>query len=145
MVCIIFIFSIILFLNSTYFFAICTGFFQKGISFSGSVLPPWTLSRNNTEKSIHLAALVGCPTTTTRDAVKCLRRRPGRQILKAVEFFQVNLKIFQVLKKKKKLLKLYFTFNFFFSLGGIVRLRHSDPSWNPLHQMLFSAKNLFSF
>ncbi|KAK7575719.1 hypothetical protein V9T40_012005 [Parthenolecanium corni] len=64
------------------------GFFQKGISFSGSVLPPWTLSRNNTEKSIHLAALVGCPTTTTRDAVKCLRKRPARQIVQLVEFFQ---------------------------------------------------------
>ncbi|KAK7592872.1 hypothetical protein V9T40_007624 [Parthenolecanium corni] len=71
-----------------YLSTLSEGFFQKGISFSGSVLPPWTLSRNNTEKSIHLAALVGCPTTTTRDAVKCLRRRPGRQIVKMVEFFQ---------------------------------------------------------
>lgn len=66
------------------------GCFQKGISFSGSVLPPWTLSKRNTERSIHLAALLGCPTNTTRDAVTCLTKRPARQILQAAVTFQVK-------------------------------------------------------
>ncbi|KAK7576418.1 hypothetical protein V9T40_012704 [Parthenolecanium corni] len=64
------------------------GYFQKGISFSGSVLLPWTLSQHNTEKSIHLAALLGCPTHSTQDAVACLTERPAKQILNAALSFQ---------------------------------------------------------
>ncbi|KAK7575720.1 hypothetical protein V9T40_012006 [Parthenolecanium corni] len=64
------------------------GLFHKGISFSGSVLPPWTLPRNNTDRSLHLAALVGCPNNGTGEMVRCLRRRPARHILGAAVYFQ---------------------------------------------------------
>ncbi|XKL63065.1 hypothetical protein PGB90_005429 [Kerria lacca] len=64
------------------------GLFQKGISFSGSVLPPWTLSKNNTEKSIYLASLVGCPTDVSTDMVKCLQKRPAEQIIETAKIFQ---------------------------------------------------------
>lgn len=63
------------------------GLFHKGISFSGSVLPPWALPKNNTEKSIHTAALAGCPTENMEEMVLCLQKRPGRQIVEIARYF----------------------------------------------------------
>lgn len=67
------------------------GLFQKAISLSGTALPPWTLPQKNTEKSIRLSALVGCPINSTRDMVKCLRKRPAHQLVHAMTNFLVNL------------------------------------------------------
>lgn len=63
------------------------GLFQKAISLSGTALPPWTLPQKNTEKSIRLSALVGCPINSTRDMVKCLRKRPAHQLVHAMTNF----------------------------------------------------------
>ncbi|XP_065212962.1 esterase FE4-like [Planococcus citri] len=65
------------------------GLFQKGVSVGGTLLPPWTLPRNVTQKSTHLANLVGCPTNSTKDMVKCLRSRPARAITEQMRNFMV--------------------------------------------------------
>lgn len=58
---------------------------------SGTVLPPWTLPRSNTEKSIKLAEYVGCAMNRTTDVVKCLRKRPAKQLVEAQKNFMVSL------------------------------------------------------
>lgn len=61
-----------------------------GISFSGTALDCWTQTENSLEKAKKLSALMGCPTTTSRDMIRCLRYRPARAIVQATSEFMVR-------------------------------------------------------
>ncbi|KAG7188023.1 hypothetical protein KM043_015769 [Ampulex compressa] len=61
--------------------------FQGGISISGTTLNCWTQMENGLEKAKKISALMGCPTTNTREMIRCLRYRPGRTLVQAVSEF----------------------------------------------------------
>ncbi|XP_029158905.1 venom carboxylesterase-6-like [Nylanderia fulva] len=63
------------------------GLFRGGISFSGTTFNCWTKADNSLEKTKKLSALMGCPTTSSRDMIKCLRYRPARTIVQATSKF----------------------------------------------------------
>ncbi|XP_070172352.1 carboxylic ester hydrolase-like [Polyergus mexicanus] len=63
------------------------GLFRGGISFSGTAFNCWTQTENALEKTKKLSALMGCPTTTSRDMIRCLRYRPARAIVQATSEF----------------------------------------------------------
>lgn len=65
------------------------GLFQNGISFSGTALVCWAQTENPLEKAKKLGALMGCPTDSPKDMVKCLKSRPGRVLVQATENFMV--------------------------------------------------------
>lgn len=65
------------------------GLFQGGLSLSGTALDCWTQERNPLEKAKKLGALMGCPTTSTKEMVQCLRYRPGRVLVQALADYQV--------------------------------------------------------
>lgn len=73
-----------------YFSSLSAGLFHNGMSLSGTALNCWAQTENSLEKSKKLGALMGCPTESTKEMVKCLRRRPARPIVQAVEKFMVN-------------------------------------------------------
>lgn len=63
------------------------GLFNRGIALSGSALNPWVLVENSREKAKKLATLLGCPDEDSFELVKCLKERPGRQIVASVKNF----------------------------------------------------------
>ncbi|RZC40529.1 COesterase and/or Abhydrolase 3 domain containing protein [Asbolus verrucosus] len=65
-----------------------SGLFHKGISQSGSTLCPWVLVEKPLEKTMKLAAGLGCPTKDVNKMIECLKKRPGRQIVASVKDFQ---------------------------------------------------------
>lgn len=64
------------------------GLFQRGISQSGCALNPWVLMENARERTKKLADSVGCPTDTSEEILKCLKSKPARHIVQAVNHFQ---------------------------------------------------------
>jgi carboxylesterase type B len=67
------------------------GLFSRGISSSGSALCRWALSDQARDKSVQLAASLGCPTDKgARHIIRCLKQRPAERILEQVEQFQVS-------------------------------------------------------
>lgn len=72
-----------------YLSPLSAGLFQGGISISGTALDCWTQARNSLEKTKKLAALMGCPTISTREMVQCLKFRPARAMVQAVKEYQV--------------------------------------------------------
>ncbi|KAL2720426.1 venom carboxylesterase-6-like [Vespula squamosa] len=71
-----------------YLSRLSAGLFQGGISISGTALDCWTQTENSLEKAKKLGAIMGCPTSNTRDMVHCLRYRPGRTLVQATREFQ---------------------------------------------------------
>ncbi|XP_045772634.1 venom carboxylesterase-6-like isoform X1 [Maniola jurtina] len=68
------------------------GTFHRGIAFSGSAFSSWTYAVKPAQKAKALAAIVGCPTTTTREMAECLKYRPGEVIVNAqIEMFDWKL------------------------------------------------------
>ncbi|XP_044261768.1 venom carboxylesterase-6-like isoform X2 [Tribolium madens] len=63
------------------------GLFHRGMSQSGTMLNPWVLMEQPLEKTQKMATHLGCP-TDTKSMVECLKRRPGRQIVEAVRYYQ---------------------------------------------------------
>ncbi|XP_052741315.1 LOW QUALITY PROTEIN: carboxylic ester hydrolase [Bicyclus anynana] len=64
------------------------GTFHRGIAFSGSAFSSWTHAVKPAQKAKQLAAVVGCPTTNTREMAECLKYRPGEVIVNAqIEMF----------------------------------------------------------
>ncbi|KAL0131422.1 hypothetical protein PUN28_002745 [Cardiocondyla obscurior] len=63
------------------------GLFKGGISFSGTAFNSWTQTENSLEKAKKLSALLGCPTTSSRDMIRCLRYRPARTVVQATAEF----------------------------------------------------------
>ena len=74
-----------------YFSPLSAGLFQNGISASGTVLNCWAQTENSLEKAKRLGVLMGCPTDSTKEMVKCLKSRPGRSIVQAVKNFMVRI------------------------------------------------------
>ncbi|CAH0585492.1 unnamed protein product [Chrysodeixis includens] len=71
------------------------GTFARGIAYSGSALAAWTHSIKPAEKAKALAAIVGCPTTTSKDMVDCLKYRPAEVIVNAqIEMFEWKVHMF---------------------------------------------------
>lgn len=62
--------------------------FNRAIAQSGSALNPWALMEKAREKTVKLSELLGCPAYDTKEMIKCLKYRPGRQIVAAVKHFQ---------------------------------------------------------
>ncbi|OAD61357.1 Venom carboxylesterase-6 [Eufriesea mexicana] len=63
------------------------GLFQGGISISGTAFDCWTQTENSLEKAKQLGVLMGCLTGSTREMVRCLRYRPARTMVQALEKF----------------------------------------------------------
>ncbi|XP_044583859.1 venom carboxylesterase-6-like [Cotesia glomerata] len=63
------------------------GLFKRGISFSGTALNCWAITEGSGEKAKKVAAIVGCPDSSTEKMVKCLKSRPARQIASTVMHF----------------------------------------------------------
>nr|QTY40900.1 venom polypeptide precursor [Doratifera vulnerans] len=59
------------------------GTFHRGIAYSGSALAPWALDDYPVEKGRTLANIVGCPYTTSRAMIQCLRSKPAADIANA--------------------------------------------------------------
>lgn len=74
--------------NFHYFSKESRGLFHRGISQSGTLLDPWVLSEKPLEKAQKLSANLGCSTKSTRKMIRCLKNRPGRQIVEQVKSFQ---------------------------------------------------------
>lgn len=71
------------------------GTFARGIAYSGSALAAWTHSIKPAEKAKTLAAIVGCPTTTSKALLECLKNRPGEVIVNAqIEMFDWRIHMF---------------------------------------------------
>ncbi|XP_014215320.1 venom carboxylesterase-6-like [Copidosoma floridanum] len=63
------------------------GLFRNGLSFSGTGFGPGKHCENSRDKARKLAAALGCPTESTREAIECLRYRPSRTISEATKNF----------------------------------------------------------
>ncbi|XP_011707089.1 PREDICTED: venom carboxylesterase-6-like, partial [Wasmannia auropunctata] len=70
-----------------YLSQLSAGLFQGGISFSGTTFNCWTQTENSLEKAKKLSALMGCPTTSSREMIRCLRYRPARAMVQATSEF----------------------------------------------------------
>ncbi|XP_011171836.1 uncharacterized protein LOC105204452 [Solenopsis invicta] len=70
-----------------YLSQLSAGLFRGGISFSGTAFDCWTQAENSLEKAKKLSALMGCPTNTSRDMIRCMRYRPARAIVQATSEF----------------------------------------------------------
>ncbi|KAJ8722284.1 hypothetical protein PYW08_004686 [Mythimna loreyi] len=71
------------------------GTFARGIAFSGSALAEWTHSMKPAEKAKALATIVGCPTTTSKEMVDCLKYRPAEVVVNAqIEMFEWKVHMF---------------------------------------------------
>lgn len=67
------------------------GLFQNGISFSGTAFGPGKHAENMREKTFKLANILGCPSTNdVQNIVECLRQKPARLIVEALEYFMVS-------------------------------------------------------
>lgn len=69
-----------------------------GISFSGTAFDCWTQTEKSLEKAKKLSALMGCPTTTSREMIRCLRYRPIRALVQATSKFMVRLASFFIIR-----------------------------------------------
>ncbi|KAJ0176437.1 hypothetical protein K1T71_007616 [Dendrolimus kikuchii] len=71
------------------------GTFNRGIAFSGSAFASWTHATKPAQKAKSLAGIVGCPTTTSREMVDCLKYRPAEVIVNAqIEMFDWRVHMF---------------------------------------------------
>ncbi|XP_011157167.1 venom carboxylesterase-6 [Solenopsis invicta] len=70
-----------------YLSQLSAGLFRGGISFSGTAFDCWAQTENSFEKAKKLSDLMGCPTTTSRAMIRCMRYRPARAIVRAVGEF----------------------------------------------------------
>ncbi|XP_023311608.1 venom carboxylesterase-6-like [Anoplophora glabripennis] len=70
-----------------YFSPLSKGLFHRGFSQSGTVLAPWTITKNPLENAKKLAVLVGCPDGPSKDLKKCLKQRPAQSLVKQMHHF----------------------------------------------------------
>lgn len=59
------------------------GTFTRGIAFSGSAFVPWAHTVKPGQKAKALAAIVGCPTATSKEILDCLKYRPAEVLVNA--------------------------------------------------------------
>ncbi|XP_028159631.1 venom carboxylesterase-6-like isoform X2 [Ostrinia furnacalis] len=71
------------------------GTFIRGIAFSGSAFMSWAHAVKPVQKAKTLAGIVGCPSTTTREMVDCLKYRPAEMLVNAqIEMFDWKVHMF---------------------------------------------------
>ncbi|CAH0398195.1 unnamed protein product [Chilo suppressalis] len=71
------------------------GLFARGVAFSGSAFASWTHAVKPAQKARTLASIVGCPTTTNREMVDCLKYRPAEVVVNAmIEMFDWKVHMF---------------------------------------------------
>ncbi|KAJ2949302.1 hypothetical protein O0L34_g6254 [Tuta absoluta] len=71
------------------------GTFHRGIAFSGSAFTSWSHAVKPAQKAKTLATIVGCPVTTSREMVDCLRYRPAEVVVNAqIEMFDWKVHMF---------------------------------------------------
>ncbi|KAI5635799.1 carboxylesterase family domain-containing protein [Phthorimaea operculella] len=71
------------------------GTFHRGIAFSGSAFTSWSHAVKPAQKAKTLATIVGCPITTNREMVDCLRYRPAEVVVNAqIEMFDWKVHMF---------------------------------------------------
>ncbi|GAB1859693.1 Carboxylic ester hydrolase [Camponotus japonicus] len=92
-----------------YLSPLSVGLFRGGMSYSGTAFDGWTHAKNSLEKTQKLSALMGCPTTTSKDMIDCLRYRPARDIVQATSAF------------------MYFLYNPFTPFGPVVEKGSDAP------------------
>ncbi|XP_055631341.1 carboxylic ester hydrolase-like [Toxorhynchites rutilus septentrionalis] len=68
-----------------YLSSMSRGLFKNGIGHSGSALNPWVLAENSADKASMVAAGVGCPTSSSERMLECLRSKPAKDVVRAVE------------------------------------------------------------
>ena len=74
----------------SYYFSRLTGLFYGAISISGTATCPWALVDNAKERATTYANSLGCDTSNgTTETVKCLKKKPAEDLMKAVEQFLV--------------------------------------------------------
>lgn len=71
-----------------YLSKLSSNLFQGGISISGTAFDCWAQTEKSLEKAKKLATIMGCPTSSTRDMIQCLRYRPARALVEATKEFQ---------------------------------------------------------
>ncbi|KAG6452860.1 venom carboxylesterase-6 [Manduca sexta] len=59
------------------------GTFNRGIAFSGAAFASWTHAVKPAQKAKTLSTIVGCPTTTNKEMIDCLKYRPAEVIVNA--------------------------------------------------------------
>ncbi|XP_017877457.1 venom carboxylesterase-6-like isoform X1 [Ceratina calcarata] len=74
-----------------YLSALSAGLFQRGISASGVVLSPTSLTKNAPAKAKELGASLGCPTSNSTQMISCLRQVSSRRLSEATDNFMVWL------------------------------------------------------
>ncbi|KAL0838587.1 hypothetical protein ABMA28_016679 [Loxostege sticticalis] len=71
------------------------GTFARGIAFSGSAFASWAHAVKPVQKAKALAAIVGCPTVTTKEMVDCLKYRPAEVLVNAqIKMFDWKVHLF---------------------------------------------------
>ena len=70
-----------------YFSPLSRGLFQRGFSQSGVGLNPFTIQEEPLMRAKKLGAAVGCPSSSTRGLVECLKQRPAKHILSKISSF----------------------------------------------------------
>ena len=70
-----------------YFSPLSRGLFQRGFSQSGVGLNPFTIQEEPLMRAKKLGAAVGCPSSSTRGLVECLKQRPSKHILSKIGSF----------------------------------------------------------
>ncbi|XP_038220747.1 venom carboxylesterase-6-like [Zerene cesonia] len=69
--------------------------FHRGIAFSGSSFASWTHSVKPAEKAKSLAAIVGCPTSSNKEMVDCMKYRPAEVIVRGqIEMYDWKVHMF---------------------------------------------------
>uniref|UniRef100_A0A1B6DQ93 Carboxylic ester hydrolase n=2 Tax=Clastoptera arizonana TaxID=38151 RepID=A0A1B6DQ93_9HEMI len=63
------------------------GLFNKGISFSGTALCPWTQMERGREKAFQIGKKLGCNLHNSTSLLNCLINRPARHIVSQVKDF----------------------------------------------------------
>ncbi|XP_014477483.1 PREDICTED: venom carboxylesterase-6-like [Dinoponera quadriceps] len=63
------------------------GLFQGGISMSGTAFDSWTQTEKPLEKAKKLGELMGCPTVSSTEMIRCLRYRPANAMLRVMSEF----------------------------------------------------------
>ena len=70
-----------------YFSKLSRGLFHRGFAQSGLALNPFSVQEHPLMRAKKLSDAVGCPTTSTRVMVDCLKQRPYRHLLDKLSLF----------------------------------------------------------
>ncbi|KAJ8673056.1 hypothetical protein QAD02_004317 [Eretmocerus hayati] len=64
------------------------GLFSSSIAMSGTTFNPWAFAQGARQKAQKLGALFQCPTSSSRELIKCLKKVPAMKLVEATKKFQ---------------------------------------------------------